>query len=227
MQVSATAERLEAVRLRIAEACHRGGRSPDEVTLVAVIKGFPPEAVREAAAAGICHFGENRVQEAQAKLPLLADLWPRPTWHMVGHLQTNKVKTALNLFDIIHSVDSLQLAEAISRRVPPSLRVPVLLEVNIAGEPAKYGFAPRELPAQAEAVRRLPGLDVRGLMTVAPMVEDPEAVRPVFRRLRQLARSLDLADLSMGMTDDFEVAVEEGATIVRIGRAIFGERSQP
>jgi pyridoxal phosphate enzyme (YggS family) len=227
MHVSATAGRLEAVRLRIAEACRRSGRSPDEVTLVAVAKGFPPEAVREAAAVGISHFGENRVQEAQAKLPLLADLWPRPTWHMVGHLQTNKVKTALNLFDIIHSVDSLHLAEAISKRVPPSLRVPVLLEVNIAGDPAKYGFTPQELPTQAEAIRRLPGLDVRGLMTVAPMVEDPEAVRPVFRRLRQLAHSLGLADLSMGMTDDFEVAVEEGATIVRIGRAIFGERSQP
>jgi pyridoxal phosphate enzyme (YggS family) len=227
MQVSTIAERLEAVRLRIAEACHRSGRSPDEVTLVAVAKGFPPEAVREAAAAGIRHFGENRVQEAQAKLPLLADLSPRPTWHMVGHLQTNKVKTALNLFDIIHSVDSLHLAEAISRRAPPSGWVPVLLEVNIAGDPAKYGFSPRELPAQAEAVRRLPGLDVRGLMTVAPMAEDPKELRPVFSRLRQLARSLDLAELSMGMTDDFEVAVEEGATIVRIGRAILGQRSQP
>jgi pyridoxal phosphate enzyme (YggS family) len=227
MQVSTIAERLEAVRLRIGEACHRSGRSPDEVTLVAVAKGFPPEVVRQAAAAGIRHFGENRVQEAQAKLPLLADLSPPPTWHMVGHLQTNKVKTALNLFDIIHSVDSLHLAEAISRRAPPSAWVPVLLEVNIAGDPAKYGFSPQELPAQAEAVRRLPGLDVRGLMTVAPMAEDPEELRPVFSRLRQLARSLDLAELSMGMTDDFEVAVEEGATIVRIGRAILGERSQP
>ena len=227
MKVSTIAERLEAVRLRIAEACRRGGRSPDEVTLVAVTKGFPPEVVRQGAAAGIRHFGENRVQEAQAKLPLLADLSPRPTWHMVGHLQTNKVKTALNLFDIIHSVDSLHLAEAISRRVSPSVRVPVLLETNIAGEPAKYGFSPEELPAQAEAIRRLPGLDVRGLMTVAPMADDPDELRPVFRRLRQLAQSLDLPELSMGMTDDFEVALEEGATIVRIGRAIFGERRSP
>ena len=227
MQVSTITERLEAVRLRIAEACRRGGRSPDEVTLVAVTKGFPLEVVRQGAAAGIRHFGENRVQEAQAKLPLLADLSPRPTWHMVGHLQTNKAKTALNLFDIIHSVDSLHLAEAISRRVPPSVRVPVLLETNVAGEPAKYGFSPEELPAQAEAIRRLPGVDVRGLMTVAPMAEDPDELRPVFRRLRQLAQSLDLPELSMGMTDDFEVALEEGATIVRIGRAIFGERSQP
>jgi pyridoxal phosphate enzyme (YggS family) len=226
-QVLTTAKRVEAVRLRIAEACRLSGRSLGDVTLVAVAKGFPAEAVREGAAAGLRHFGENRVQEAQAKLPLLADLSPRPTWHMVGHLQTNKVKTALGLFDIIHSVDSLHLAEAISRRAPQSVRVPVLLEVNVAGEAAKYGFSAEELPAQAEAIRRLPGLDVRGLMTVAPMTESPEEVRPVFRRLRGLAESLGLRELSMGMTDDFEVAVEEGATIVRIGRAIFGERSGP
>jgi pyridoxal phosphate enzyme (YggS family) len=227
MQVSAIAERLEEVRLRISGACHRADRSPDGVTLVAVVKGFPPEVVREAAAAGICHFGENRVQEAQAKLPLLADLSPRPIWHMVGHLQTNKVKTALNLFDIIQSVDSLHLAEAISGRVPPSVRVPVLLEANIAGDPAKYGFSPEELPAATEAIRRLSGLDVRGLMTVAPIAEDADELRPVFRRLRDLGQSLELPELSMGMTDDFEVALEEGATIVRIGRAIFGERGQP
>jgi pyridoxal phosphate enzyme (YggS family) len=227
MKVATIAERLEAVRLRIAEACHRVGRSPDEVTLVAVVKGFPPEVVREGAAAGIRDFGENRVQEAQAKLPHLADLSPRPAWHMIGHLQSNKVKTALNLFDIIQSVDSLHLAEAISRRGPPSAPLPILLETNVAGDPAKYGFSPEELPAQAEAIRRLPGLDVRGLMTVAPLAEDADELRPVFRRLRDLARSLDLPELSMGMTDDFEVAVEEGATIVRIGRAIFGERSRP
>lgn len=225
MKVQTIAERLEAVRLRIADACGRAGRSPHEVTLVAVTKGFPPEAVREGAAASLRHFGENRVQEALAKLPLLTDLSPRPTWHMVGHLQTNKVKTALALFDIIQSVDSLHLAEAISGRAPQSHRVPVLLEANVAGEAAKYGFTPEELPAQAEAIGHLPRLDVRGLMTVAPMVDDPEEVRPLFSRLRELARSLALPDLSMGMTDDFEVAVEEGATILRIGRAIFGERS--
>ncbi len=211
--------------MRIDEACRRGGRSPDEVTLVGIAKGFPPEAIREAVAAGLMQLGENRVQEAQGKLPLLADLSPRPTWHMVGHLQTNKIKTALSLFDIIHSVDSLHLAEAIGARAPQSMRVPVLLEVNVAGEAAKYGFSPAELPAQTEAIRGLPGIDVRGLMTVAPLVEDPEQVRSVFQRLRGLARSLELPELSMGMTDDFEVAVEEGATIVRIGRAIFGDRS--
>ena len=224
MRVSTIAERVGAVRLQIAAACLRGGRSPEEVTIVAVSKGFPPEAVREAAAAGLSHFGENRVQEAQAKLPLLADLAPRPTWHMVGHLQTNKVKTVLSLFDIIQSVDSLHLAQEISRRAPQSVRVPVLLEVNVAGEAAKYGFSPDELPAAAEQVRALPRLELRGLMTVAPMVADPQETRPVFRRLRSLAESLGLRDLSMGMSDDFEVAVEEGATIVRVGRAIFGER---
>jgi pyridoxal phosphate enzyme (YggS family) len=226
MKVSTITERVEAVRLQIAGACLRGGRSPEEVTLVAVTKGFPPEAVREAAAAGVHHFGENRVQEAQGKLPQLADLSPRPTWHMVGHLQTNKVKTALQLFDIIQSVDSLHLAEAVSRRAPPSVRVPVLLEVNVAAEPSKYGFSPEELPAKVEAVSRMPGLDVRGLMTVAPLAESQEEVRPVFHRLRELAEKLGLRELSMGMTDDFEVAVEEGATIVRVGRAIFGDRSE-
>jgi len=226
MRVSTIAERVEAVRLRIAAACQRSGRSSEEVTIVAVTKGFPPEAVRQGFAAGLNQFGENRVQEAQAKLPLLAGLAPRPTWHMVGHLQTNKVKTVLSLFDIIQSVDSLHLAQEISRRAPQSVRVPVLLEVNVAGEAAKYGFSPDGLPAAAGQVRDLPGLEVRGLMTVAPMAADPQEARPVFRRLRSLAESLDLRELSMGMSDDFEVAVEEGATIVRIGRAIFGERSQ-
>ena len=225
-RLSTIAERVEAVRLRIAGACRRSGCSSDEVTLVAVTKGFTSEAVREGAAAGLRHFGENRVQEAQAKLPQLTDISPPLTWHMVGHLQTNKVKTALGLFDIIHSVDSLHLAEAISRRAPPSVRVPVLLEVNVAGEPTKYGLAPAELPAQVETIRSLPGLDVRGLMTVAPMTPGGDELRPVFRSLLRLAHSLRLRELSMGMTDDFELAVEEGATIVRIGRAIFGERSE-
>ncbi len=222
MTPATLAERLESVRLRIAGACLRSGRAPDEITLVAVCKGFPPHAVRAAVAAGLRHLGENRVQEAEAKRSLLTDLPPDVVWHMVGHLQTNKVKTALGLFDIIQSVDSLNLAEAISRR---ALRpVPVFLEVNVAGEASKYGFSPDELPSASHAIARLPNLEVRGLMTVAPLAADPQEVRPVFRRLRQLAQSLDLPELSMGMTDDFEVAVEEGATHLRIGRAIFGER---
>jgi len=220
--VDTIAQRLEAVRRGIAAACLRSGRSPAEVTLVAVCKGFPPEAIREAAAAGVRHLGENRVQEAEAKRPHLTDLPPGVVWHMVGHLQTNKVKTALGLFDIIHSVDSLHLAETISRR---ALRlVPVFLEVNVAGEASKYGFSPDGLPKAAAAIACLPNLQVRGLMTVAPLAASMEQVRPVFRRLREMARSLGLQEPSMGMTDDFEVAVEEGATHVRIGRAIFGER---
>ena len=191
--------------------------------MVAVAKGFPPEAVREAYAAGLRHFGENRVQEAAAKRPLLADL--DITWHLVGHLQTNKVKKALQLFDIVHSLDSLPLAQELSRRAQGPL--PVLLEVNVAGEASKFGLAPEQVPAAAQAIARLPHLELVGLMTVAPMASDPEEVRPVFRRLRELAQALGLPHLSMGMSDDFEVAVEEGATMVRLGRAIFGPRPQP
>ncbi|MBI2912811.1 MAG: YggS family pyridoxal phosphate-dependent enzyme [Chloroflexi bacterium] len=222
MRVDTIAHRLEQVRLRIEAACLRCGRSPDDVALVAVGKGFPPAAIREAVAAGVRHLGENRVQEAEAKRPHLAELPPDVVWHMVGHLQTNKVKTALDLFDIIQSVDSLHLAEAISRRAPRA--VPVFLEVNVSGEPSKYGFSPQELPKAAQAIAGLPNLDARGLMTVAPLVADQQEARPVFRRLREMAGPLGLRELSMGMTDDFEVAVEEGATHVRIGRAIFAER---
>jgi pyridoxal phosphate enzyme (YggS family) len=221
MPVTTVAERLALVRQRVAQAAERAGRSPAEVTIVAVSKSFPAQAIEEAAAAGIAHIGENRVQEAVAKIPSLRHL--PVTWHMVGHLQTNKAKTALELFDIIQSMDSLRLAEAISRRADRP--VPVLLEVNVGGEASKYGFPPEEVPRAAETVARLPHLDVCGLMTVAPLVRDPEEVRPLFRELHRLRDALGLAELSMGMTDDFEVAIEEGATLVRIGRAIFGERN--
>jgi pyridoxal phosphate enzyme (YggS family) len=220
MAVQTIAARVEVVGTRIAAACERAGRSRTEVTLIAVTKGFGPETVREAVAAGVRDIGENRVQEAEAKLLGLRGL--PVTWHMIGHLQTNKVKAALRLFDIIHSVDSVHLAEAISGRAPR--QVPAFLEVNVAGEPTKPGFALDELPPAFEAITRLPNLDVRGLMTVAPPTASPEDVRPVFRRLAGAARKLGLRELSMGMTDDFEVAIEEGATHVRIGRAIFGER---
>ena len=235
MRVATIAERVEAVRQRIAAACLRSGRSPQDVTIVAVSKGFPPAAIAEAVTAGIADIGENRVQEAAAKRPHLEGLSPPPTWHMVGHLQTNKVKTALELFDIIHSVDSPHLAQAISQRACLAVRqtrrpVPVLLEVNVAGEASKFGFSAQGLEQAAQAIMGLPNLEVRGLMTLAPLVTDPEEVRPLFRRLRELRDALCLPngpvgrELSMGMTDDFEVAVEEGATMVRIGRAIFGER---
>lgn len=216
------AERVERVRLLIEAACQRSGRSPGRVTLVAVTKGVSAEAIREAVVAGISHLGENRVQEAEEKRSALTDL-SEVTWHLVGHLQTNKVKTAMGLFDIIHSVDSLHLAEAISKRA--SGLIPVFLEVNVGAEPSKYGFALDDLPRQHEAISRLPNIDVRGLMTVAPQTTAPEAVRPVFRGLRNAAESLGLRELSMGMSNDFEAAVEEGASLVRIGRAIFGERT--
>jgi hypothetical protein len=221
--VTTIVERIALIRDRVAQAAERAGRAPAEVTIVAVSKSFPSQAIEEATAAGIAHIGENRVQEAAAKIPSLQHL--PVTWHMVGHLQTNKAKTALDLFDIIQSVDSLRLAEALSRRAERP--IPVLLEVNVAGEASKFGLTPQQVPQTAEAVARLPHLNVCGLMTIAPLVSDSEEVRPVFRELRRLRDALGLPELSMGMTDDFEVAIEEGATIVRIGRAIFGERLRP
>jgi PLP dependent protein len=216
------AERVERVRALIEAACHRSGRSPEAVTLVAVTKGVAASAIAEAVAAGVTDIGENRVQETEAKRPALADIEAAVSWHMVGHLQTNKVKTAMGLFDIIHSVDSLRLAEAISKRATKA--VPVFLEVNVSAEPSKYGFVLDELPRQHEAISSLPKIDLRGLMTIAPLLPSADAVRPVFSTLRNAAESLGLRELSMGMSDDFEVAVEEGATYVRIGRAIFGVR---
>ena len=225
MKRQTVAERLEHVRKRMDAACERSGRSPEEITLIAVTKGFPPGVVREAIAAGITDIGENRVQEAQAKRSELSDFPANVTHHMLGHLQTNKVKAALDLFDIIHSVDSLHLAEAISRRA--STIFPVFLEVNAAAETSKYGFSVQALPNEFRVISGLPHLDVRGLMTVAPITDDTESVRPIFRQLRDCAGDLGLNELSMGMTNDFEIAIEEGATHVRIGRALFGERGLP
>jgi PLP dependent protein len=215
------AERVKLVQERVATACRRSGRSPDDVTIIAVTKGFSAEVVLEVIAAGITNIGENRVQEAESKLGEVG-VAPGVIWHMIGHLQTNKVKTALGLFDIIHSVDSLHLAEAISRRA--SRPVPVFLQVNVAGEASKAGLSLGDLAGSARAIGSLPHVGMRGLMTVAPLVDDPEHVRPVFTRLREEADALGLRELSMGMSDDFEVAVEEGATHVRLGRVLFGER---
>ena len=216
------ADNLARVHERIDAACRRAGRSPDEVTLVGVSKGFPAAAVAEACAAGLRDVGENRVQEAAPKIETLAAQGVRPRWHLIGHLQSNKAQTAVGLFAIIHSIDSLRIAEAISRRAPGLL--PLLLEVNVSQEASKYGFPMDEVVPALPAIRPFPNLDVRGLMTVAPLPGDPEAVRPVFRALRELRDRTGLRELSMGMTDDFEVAIEEGATMVRVGRAIFGER---
>jgi hypothetical protein len=210
---------LREVESRLAKAAERVGRSPDEITLVVVTKTVPPQLIQEAFQAGARHFGENRLQEAKGKIPQLAELQPRPAWHMVGHLQTNKVKTAVEIFDLIESVDSVRLAELLNSHTQQKL--PILLQINVASEVSKSGFTMAELPSALVRINQLANLEVKGLMTIAPLVDNPEEVRPVFRELRQLRGALGLAHLSMGMSDDFEVAVEEGATMIRIGRAIF------
>ena len=220
---SSIGDHVAVVRERISRACERAGRSPDEVTLIAVTKGFGSEAIREVVAAGVRDIGENRVQEAEAKRAGMGDL-DGVTWHMIGHLQSNKVKAALGLFDILHSVDSIHLAEAVSRRA--STAVPAFLEVNAAAEATKSGFRLDELKDAYEQIVQMPNIELRGLMTVAPMAGNAEDVRPVFRRLREEAERLGLRELSMGMSEDFEVAIEEGATHVRVGSAIFGERAR-
>lgn len=216
---------VAAVRGRIAAAAARAGRDPAAVRLIAVTKTMPAELCAAAVASGVVDLGENRVQEGLAKAAELdggVQVGARPRWHLLGHLQTNKVRPAVATFGMIQSIDSVRLAEAISRATGGT--VAVLLEVNVAGEAAKFGFAPEDVGAAFERIAGLRHIDVRGLMTVAPQVEDAEDVRPVFRRLRELAMALRLPELSMGMTGDFEVAVEEGATMVRIGRALFGTR---
>jgi pyridoxal phosphate enzyme (YggS family) len=226
------AANIEAVRASIAEAAARVGRRAEEITLVAVSKTFPVEFVTIAYNLGVSDFGENRVQEA---LPKIAAFHPPDVrWHMIGRLQSNKAKKVVEAFDSVQSIDSLQIAQKLEKYAAArDRRLPVLLEVNVAGEASKGGIAPAELPELARQVAALPHLEVQGLMTVAPLVSDPQEVRPVFRELRLLREQLrtlvpqcSWQHLSMGMTDDYRIAIEEGATIVRIGRAIFGERSQ-
>lgn len=224
------AARVRAVRARVAAAAQRAGRSPDDVLIVAVSKTVDAERVRAAYELGLKTFGENRVQEARAKIGALH--LPLLRWELIGHLQSNKVARATELFTRIQSVDSPSLARALDAQAARLGRqLPVLLEVNVAGEATKYGLPPAGLVETARAVAALPHLRVEGLMTVAPLCPNAEQVRPVFRQLRalrdDLRRELPTSawpHLSMGMTDDFEVAIEEGATIVRIGRALFGER---
>ncbi len=217
-------ENLERVRERIEAACQRAGRESSDVTLIGVTKTVGAEAVVEAYEAGLRDFGENRVREALAKIEVVERLDFEPRWHMIGHLQTNKVKVAAGRFGIIHSVDSVRLAKEISRRCESP--VSVLLEVNVAQDAAKFGFAPEEVAAALREIAVLPHLDVRGLMTIAPQTDNPEDTRPTFRRLRQLRDELALDELSMGMSGDFEVAIKEGATMIRVGTAIFGPRSE-
>jgi PLP dependent protein len=220
--VAAVAANLARVRARIDTAAQRAGRDPSTVRLVGVSKTFPAEAVVAAVKAGLPDIGENRVQEAVVKAAAVSNFGIQPAWHLIGHLQTNKVKAALALFKSIESLDSLHLAESLNRHAAHPIEV--LLEVNVAGEATKTGFSVEELPAAAHAVAGLSMLRLKGLMTVAPLADDPEDVRPVFRRLCQMGEQLDLPELSMGMSGDYEVAIGEGATIVRIGRAIFGAR---
>jgi pyridoxal phosphate enzyme (YggS family) len=214
---------LQALQKRINTACERSQRKPSDIKLVAVTKGLPATTVRAAFDCGIRNFGENRIQEAEGKIVELSDLRSQITWHMVGHVQSNKAKLAACLFDIIHSVDSVKLARLLNKQAPEIL--PILIQVNVSEETTKNGFEVDQITSAVGEINRLPNLKVMGLMTIAPIADDPEDVRPVFRELRQMRDSLGLEHLSMGMTDDFEVAIEEGATMVRIGRAIFSNRS--
>ena len=224
-------ENIARVEERIAAACCRAGRQPEDVKLVAISKTFPAERIRAAYDAGLREFGENKVQEARSKQPALADL--AITWHLVGHLQTNKARLAGEIFHWVHSVDSLRLAQKLHQSAAAgSARLPVLIEVNLGGEESKSGLRAEDVARLAQEISRLETLELRGLMTLPPFLENPEEVRPYFRRLRELAREVDSKDLpavsmrelSMGMSHDFEVAIEEGATIVRVGTAIFGAR---
>lgn len=233
-------ENIERIRERIAAACARVGRDPAEVTIVAVSKQQPVSAVLEARHAGMQHFGENRVEEASIRIPSLAGQG-NFIWHMIGHIQSRKAKDVPGLFDVVHSVDSVRLAQKLSERAQAmNLVLPVLLQMNVSGEHAKSGFEAKHwhsdtlqktsLWQEMETILQLPCLTVRGLMTMAPMFDDMEQVRPVFKSLADLRGALaesfgePLPELSMGMTDDYPVAVEEGATLVRIGRAIFGDQ---
>ena len=213
---------LERVRERIARAAERAGRQADDVLLVGVSKTVDVARIREALVAGLGTLGENRVQEARVKI---AELGRPVPWHLVGHLQTNKAKEAIELFDVIHSVDRLELARECDRRARARGRaVETLVEVNVAGEASKSGVAPDGLAPLLDAIASLAHVRVRGLMAIPPEGRDPEACRPWFRALAKLGAQHGLAELSMGMSGDFEVAIEEGATMVRIGTAIFGPR---
>lgn len=212
---------LTAIERRIVAACDRAGRRREEVTLVAVSKTFPAEAVSAAIAGGATDIGENRVQEARDKKPQVAGT---ARWHLIGHLQSNKAKDAVRLFDVIHTVDSESLAEKVARAADAAgKRQDVLIEVNIGREEQKAGADPAEVAPLARAVAGFGSLSLLGLMAIPPLGE-PEATRPYFARLRSMKEDLGLQHLSMGMTDDFDVAIEEGSTIIRVGRAVFGSR---
>jgi len=223
------AENLQVIRARIAAACQRAGRAENSVTLLAVSKSHPPEAIQTAVACGQIFFGENKIQEAKAKIPLSPG---QARWQFIGHLQSNKVRDAVELFEMIQGVDSLAIAQEISKRaVQAGKTMPVLLEVNVAGEASKFGYPPAKLLAELAQLNALPKIELHGLMAIPPFTPVPEKARPYFQRLRELKTQAEavlgapLPQLSMGMSGDFEVAIEEGATMVRVGTALFGQRA--
>ena len=222
------ADNLNSIQQRIRAACERAGRAPDSAALLAVSKTHPPETIREAAGCGQLLFGENKIQEAKAKIPLCPG---RCRWHFIGHLQSNKVRDAVELFEMIQGVDSLAIAREISRRCEQAAkRMPILLEASVAGEASKFGYKPEQLLAELNELNALPKIEIHGLMAIPPYATEPEKARPYFRRLRELkeraeaALGAPLPHLSMGMSGDFEVAIQEGATLLRIGTALFGPR---
>jgi len=242
--VTPLSERIAAVQGAVARACDRAGRDLTAVTVVAVSKTHPASAVMEAVEAGLRQFGENRVEEAGGKIAQVSASCHEPlTWHMIGHLQSRKARDAAPLFDVVQSVDSVRLAGKLAGALPEGRKLTVLLECNVSGEASKGGFAVSgwerdeavliDMARSLGEIAAMPGLTVRGLMTMAPIADDAEQVRPVFRSLRLLRDALEqhsglaLPVLSMGMTDDYPVAIEEGATMIRVGRALFGERAAP
>jgi len=228
----AIAGNLQAVRGRIAAAARRAGRAPESVTLVGVSKTMPADRVREAVAAGLLDLGENKVQEARDKIDPVG---PGPRWHLVGHLQGNKANQAARIFDVVHSIDGVDLLERLERgALAAGRKIRALVQADLAGEATKSGAPPEAIDAILERAAGCSAVEVRGLMILPPHEDDPERTRPWFRRLRELNEALarrharlTLSELSMGMTGDFEVAIEEGATLVRVGRALFGDRTAP
>ena len=225
------ADNIIKIKQRIEKACQKVGRSPEEITLVAVTKTVGIDAIKHALSCGIQHIGENRVQEAEQKF---AQIGEKATWHLIGHLQTNKVKKALEIFDVIHSVDSLHLAEEINKRAIQMQReIQCLVEVKTSEEATKFGASPEGTIELIQQIAQFPGIRIQGLMTIGAFLPDPEQVRPCFQVLRELRDEVErtgidrvtMKYLSMGMTNDFEVAIEEGANMIRVGRAIFGERN--
>lgn len=222
------AENLEQIEQRIKTACERVGRTRDSVLLLAVSKTHPPETIHEAVNLGLTFFGENKVQEAKAKIPTSPG---KARWHFIGHLQSNKCRDAVELFEMIQGVDSLAIAQEINKRAEQAGKtMPILLEINVAGEGSKFGYKPEQMLADLKTINALPRLEIHGLMAIPPYTPVPEQARPYFQKLRELKQQAEallgapLPHLSMGMSGDFEVAIEEGATIVRIGTALFGER---